>query len=83
MKYPFENIEEKWQKFWDDHKINKTDLSDLEKKLYCLVMFIYPSGAKLHCGHWYNYAPTDSWARGLGARQRQGERRDLAGKRRG
>ena len=26
-------------------------------------MFIYPSGAKLHCGHWYNYGPTDSWAR--------------------
>jgi len=27
------------------------------------VMFIYPSGSKLHIGHWYNYAPTDSWAR--------------------
>jgi leucyl-tRNA synthetase len=26
-------------------------------------MFIYPSGAKLHIGHWYNYGPTDSWAR--------------------
>ena len=63
MKYSFEEIEAKWQKFWEDEKIFKTDLSDMEKKIYCLVMFIYPSGAKLHCGHWYNYGPTDSWAR--------------------
>jgi leucyl-tRNA synthetase len=26
-------------------------------------MFSYPSGAKLHVGHWYNYGPSDSWAR--------------------
>ena len=26
-------------------------------------MFIYPSGSKLHCGHWYNYGPTDTWVR--------------------
>ncbi|MEW6651993.1 MAG: leucine--tRNA ligase [Bacteroidota bacterium] len=63
MKYPFQEIETKWQKFWEENKIYKTDLTDEEKKLYCLVMFIYPSGAKLHCGHWYNYGPTDSWAR--------------------
>ncbi len=63
MHYPFFEIESKWQKFWEDKKIFKTNLSDIEKKLYCLVMFIYPSGAKLHVGHWYNYGPTDSWAR--------------------
>lgn len=63
MHYPFIEIESKWQKFWEDKKIYKTNLSDIEKKLYCLVMFIYPSGAKLHVGHWYNYGPTDSWAR--------------------
>ncbi|MBC7345544.1 MAG: class I tRNA ligase family protein, partial [Clostridia bacterium] len=38
-------------------------MSKTEKKLYCLVMFLYPSADKLHIGHWYNYAPTDSWAR--------------------
>ncbi|MDZ7766422.1 MAG: leucine--tRNA ligase [Melioribacteraceae bacterium] len=48
---------------WEDNKVYKTDLSDTEKKLYTLVMFIYPSGSKLHIGHWYNYGPTDSWAR--------------------
>lgn len=63
MKYPFKEVEEKWRTKWEDNKTNKTDLSDYEKSLYCLVMFIYPSGAKLHCGHWYNYGPTDSWAR--------------------
>jgi leucyl-tRNA synthetase len=26
-------------------------------------MFIYPSGSKLHTGHWYHYGPSDSWAR--------------------
>ncbi len=63
MKYPFKEVEEKWRKIWDEKKVYKTDLTDLEKKLYTLVMFIYPSGAKLHIGHWYNYGPTDSWAR--------------------
>ena len=63
MKYPFEEIELKWQKFWDEKKVYKTDLTITEKKLYCLVMFIYPSAAKMHIGHWYNYGPTDSYAR--------------------
>jgi leucyl-tRNA synthetase len=63
MKYPFTETEQKWQDYWSKNEVHKTDLNDLEKALYCLVMFIYPSGAKLHCGHWYNYGPTDSWAR--------------------
>ncbi len=63
MRYPFELVESKWQKFWEENKVFKTDFNDVSKKLYTLVMFIYPSGAKLHIGHWYNYGPTDSWAR--------------------
>jgi leucyl-tRNA synthetase len=63
MKYPFAEIEEKWQKMWEEKMVYNTDLSNIKNKLYCLVMFIYPSGAKLHIGHWYNYGPTDSWAR--------------------
>ncbi|MCU7496975.1 MAG: leucine--tRNA ligase [Ignavibacteria bacterium] len=63
MRYPFSEVEKKWQSYWEENKIYKTNLSKKERKLYCLVMFIYPSGAKLHCGHWYNYGPTDSWAR--------------------
>jgi len=63
MKYPFLDVEKKWQDSWEENNINATDLSDIGKKLYTLVMFIYPSGSKTHIGHWYNYAPTDSWAR--------------------
>jgi leucyl-tRNA synthetase len=63
MKYPHAKIEAKWQRFWEEKGVHKTDFSNVEKKLYSLVMFIYPSGAKLHVGHWYNYAPADSWTR--------------------
>jgi leucyl-tRNA synthetase len=28
-----------------------------------VVMFPYPSGSGLHCGHWYNYSITDSYCR--------------------
>jgi leucyl-tRNA synthetase len=63
MRYTFAEIEPKWRKFWVDKKVDRTDLNKSDKKLYSLVMFIYPSGAKLHIGHWYNYGPNDSWAR--------------------
>ena len=63
MRYPFAEIEPKWQKFWEEKQIYKTDLLKSDKKLYHLNMFIYPSGAKLHTGHWYHYGPSDSWAR--------------------
>ena len=61
MDFDFKEIEKKWQDFWD--KNTKTDLSNSDKKFYCLTMFSYPSGSKLHIGHWYNYGPTDSYAR--------------------
>lgn len=56
-------IDKKWQNKWESTKLNKFDDSNLEKKLYVLEMFSYPSGSKLHAGHWFNYGPTDSWAR--------------------
>jgi leucyl-tRNA synthetase len=62
-RYPFSEIEAKWQKYWEDNKVYKTDLSSADNKLYHLNMFIYPSGAKLHTGHWYHYGPSDSWGR--------------------
>lgn len=55
-------IEKKWQKIWKDEKLNEFD-KNYDKKFYCLEMFSYPSGAKLHIGHWYNYGLTDSFAR--------------------
>ena len=63
MRYPYAEIEEKWQKFWEEKQVYMTDFSKTDKKLYHLNMFIYPSGARLHTGHWYHYGPSDSWAR--------------------
>lgn len=56
-------IEKKWQAKWEKDKINTFDKKNIDKKYYCLEMFSYPSAAKLHVGHWYNYGPTDSFAR--------------------
>ena len=63
MGYPFKAIENKWQKRWHEAKLYKTDLLKTKNKCYTLVMFIYPSSDKLHLGHWFNYGPTDTWAR--------------------
>lgn len=56
-------IEAKWQEKWSSTQLYKFHPENVDKKLYCLEMFSYPSGAKLHVGHWFNYGPTDSWAR--------------------
>lgn len=56
-------IEEKWQKRWDESNLYKFNQNDLENKKYILEMFSYPSGANLHVGHWYNYGLTDIYAR--------------------
>ncbi len=56
-------IERKWQARWEKAKFNQFDRKSDAKKWYVLEMFSYPSGAKLHIGHWYNYGPTDSYAR--------------------
>lgn len=56
-------VEKKWQTRWADEKLYSFDKSRIDKKYYTLEMFSYPSGAKLHAGHWYNYGPSDSFAR--------------------
>lgn len=62
MAYSIET-DKKWQKRWDETGLYKFDPEALDRKLYCLEMFSYPSGANLHVGHWYNFGLTDSWAR--------------------
>ncbi len=58
------SVEQKWQTKWEKAGFNNFDKKDDEKeKHYVLEMFSYPSGARLHLGHWYNYGPTDSYAR--------------------
>ena len=47
--YPFQEIEPKWQTYWEDEGLFATDVSDAADKYYCLMMFPYPSGT-LHVG---------------------------------
>jgi len=61
-KYPFSEIEPKWQQSWNETGLFKTDLSDTANKYYCLMMFPYPSG-KLHVGHGRNYIIGDAVVR--------------------
>lgn len=56
-------IDKKWQNVWEESGAFKFKADENKKKLYVLEMFSYPSGSKLHAGHWFNYGPTDSWAR--------------------
>ena len=56
-------IENKWRKIWEEKELYKFDINSGKEKLYCLEMFSYPSGAKLHLGHWYNFSVADTWAR--------------------
>lgn len=56
-------VEKKWQAIWEKEKIASFNPKNIDKKYYCLEMFSYPSAAKLHLGHWYNYGPTDSFVR--------------------
>ena len=66
--YPFESIEPKWQKYWEEHKTFKA-VEDKkfpkEKRRYVLDMFPYPSGAGLHVGHPEGYTATDIYCRFL------------------
>lgn len=56
-------MEEKWQNRWEETGLYKFKKQNADKKHYVLEMFSYPSGAKLHVGHWYNYGPSDTYAR--------------------
>lgn len=61
--YDPSTVEAKWQRRWEESKLFEADLTKAKNPAYHLVMFPYPSGDKLHVGHWYNFAPADSYAR--------------------
>ncbi|MCM3215019.1 leucine--tRNA ligase [Niallia taxi] len=63
MSFSHQNIEQKWQKYWQQNKTFKTSEDKGKKKFYALDMFPYPSGAGLHVGHPEGYTATDILSR--------------------
>ena len=63
MGYDFTAIENKWQKYWDEHRTFHAENDYTKPKFYALVEFPYPSGQGLHIGHPRPYTAMDIVAR--------------------
>lgn len=63
MSYNHNEIEKKWQAYWEEHKTFRTTEDKDKPKFYALDMFPYPSGAGLHVGHPEGYTATDILSR--------------------
>lgn len=61
--YVPQQIEPKWQSYWDEHKTFATTEDENKPNFYALDMFPYPSGAGLHVGHPEGYTATDIMSR--------------------
>jgi len=61
--YDHQQIEKKWQKYWEKNQTYKTSDKTDKPKFYVLDMFPYPSGAGLHVGHPLGYIASDIYAR--------------------
>ncbi|KIL77840.1 leucine--tRNA ligase [Bacillus badius] len=63
MSFNHQQIEKKWQQYWEENKTFKTTEQKDQPKFYALDMFPYPSGAGLHVGHPEGYTATDILSR--------------------
>lgn len=63
MSYDFKNIEQKWQKYWEDNKTYAATNDYTKEKWFGLIEFPYPSAQGLHVGHPRSYTALDVIAR--------------------
>jgi leucyl-tRNA synthetase len=61
--YNPEEIETKWQAYWDEQDVYRVGEDRSKPKYYILDMFPYPSGSGLHVGHVEGYTATDIMSR--------------------
>jgi len=61
-RYDPREIEERWQKYWNDKNLFGVTEDPKREKYYLLEMYPYPSG-KMHMGHLRNYSIGDVVAR--------------------
>jgi len=61
--YNFQEIERRWQSFWERNRSFRAGADPSRPKFYVLDMFPYPSGTGLHIGHPEGYTATDIIAR--------------------
>jgi leucyl-tRNA synthetase len=59
MAFNHQQIEKKWQGYWESNHTFKTKEEKGNPNFYALDMFPYPSGAGLHVGHPEGYTATD------------------------
>ncbi len=57
--FNFKEIDQKWQNYWEEHKIFQRNTDNSKKKYYILDMFPYPSAEGLHVGHPEGYTASD------------------------
>jgi len=63
MRYNPQEIEKKWQEYWEKKNFYQAEDFSKKPKYYLLIEFPYPSGEGLHVGHVRSYSALDAVAR--------------------
>ena len=63
MSLNHKELEQKWQKKWEEEHCFRAEIDKSKRKFYALSMFPYPSASGLHIGHLASYTPTEVVAR--------------------